>query len=121
MRFTTGFVPRSKDLSALVGKAPRTRAERETSCYQVVTYGRFGAPAAPRTGKATTYTCPVCNNARSRCFGTREALKSDMMPTVRSIALAAMCAVLPLSSLAQADDPMAKAARADIADPPARP
>jgi adhesin transport system outer membrane protein len=34
-----------------------------------------------------------------------------MTPNVRSIALAAMCAVLPLSSLAQADDPMAKAAR----------
>ncbi|HEY6511977.1 MAG TPA: TolC family outer membrane protein [Burkholderiaceae bacterium] len=34
-----------------------------------------------------------------------------MTPTVRSIALAAACAVLPLSSLAQADDPMAKAAR----------
>jgi outer membrane protein, adhesin transport system len=34
-----------------------------------------------------------------------------MTPSIRSIALAAACAVLPLSSLAQADDPMAKAAR----------
>ena len=34
-----------------------------------------------------------------------------MTLNVRSIALAAACAVLPLSSLAQADDPMAKAAR----------
>jgi len=34
-----------------------------------------------------------------------------MTPTVRSIALAAVCAVLPLGSLAQADDSMAKAAR----------
>jgi hypothetical protein len=73
--FSSGFVPRSKDLSSLVGKAPRTSTERETSCYQVVTYGGFGAPAAPRTGKATTYTWPVCNNDRSRCFGTRAALK----------------------------------------------
>src|SRR5262245_64867386 len=31
--------------------------------------------------------------------------------TIRAIALAAMCAVLPFSTLAQADDPMAKAAR----------
>jgi len=34
-----------------------------------------------------------------------------MTSTIRSIALAAVCAVMPLSSLAQADDPMAKAAR----------
>ena len=34
-----------------------------------------------------------------------------MTPTVRSIALAAACAVLPLSGLAQANDPMARAAR----------
>jgi adhesin transport system outer membrane protein len=34
-----------------------------------------------------------------------------MTLTVRSIAMAAACAVLPFSGLAQADDPMAKAAR----------
>ncbi|HSW26813.1 MAG TPA: TolC family protein, partial [Burkholderiaceae bacterium] len=34
-----------------------------------------------------------------------------MTPTLRSIALAAACTMLPLGSLAQADDPMAKAAR----------
>jgi adhesin transport system outer membrane protein len=34
-----------------------------------------------------------------------------MTLTVRSIALAALCALLPLSGLAQADDPMAQAAR----------
>ncbi|HET7528462.1 MAG TPA: TolC family protein, partial [Burkholderiaceae bacterium] len=34
-----------------------------------------------------------------------------MSPIVRSIALAAVCALHPFSSLAQADDPMAKAAR----------
>ena len=34
-----------------------------------------------------------------------------MTPTVRSIALAAVCALLPSIVAAQADDPMAKAAR----------
>ncbi|HTP73692.1 MAG TPA: TolC family protein, partial [Burkholderiaceae bacterium] len=37
-----------------------------------------------------------------------------MTSTFRSIALAALCALLPLGGLAQADDPMARAARKSL-------
>jgi len=71
----TGFVRCSNDLSTAVGKAPRTQADRETSCYRGVTYDGFGRTAARRIGATTPYTGATCNNRRARCFGTRSVLK----------------------------------------------
>src|SRR5207344_1296335 len=111
--FNRGFVRRGNDLSAAGGKATRTRANRETSCYRSVTYGGFGrhtraepAKQPPTLGRFATTT--------DRGAFPRARCSSPMSPIVRSIAMAAVCALPSFGSLAQTDDPMAKAARKSL-------
>jgi len=75
-----------------------------------VIYGAVAAHPTRGNGEWTPYTCRVRNNDFVAVLW-RARTSPEMTLTVRSIAMAALCALLPLRGVAQADDPMADAAR----------